>query len=193
MPIYKYNNIGPFVPLPPKLGDQIYDPDCIQQIEAISKHIMSIEQEFFSGACYSCGTMISKENDVYLWRCSGCQLVSYCSKRCQKADWKMMHKFLCKTFPLENGKNVIVRYTDSIREDRDKVYDALDQLQKAIPEFHKVRVCYPPVKCTYGIDGKDNLFKNARICNVCHEARPELLHDCLCCAVSYCSKEHRIE
>ena len=29
--------------------------------------------------------------------CSGCELVRYCSARCQKADWKCGHKIACKS------------------------------------------------------------------------------------------------
>lgn len=32
---------------------------------------------------------------VKTWRCSGCNLVNYCSKECQKKDWKT-HKAICK-------------------------------------------------------------------------------------------------
>lgn len=39
--------------------------------------------------CYVC------KGAVKTWRCSGCSLVNYCSKECQKKDWKA-HKATCK-------------------------------------------------------------------------------------------------
>jgi len=40
--------------------------------------------------CNTCSTMKVKTK-----RCGGCVLVSYCSKKCQKKDWKT-HKAICK-------------------------------------------------------------------------------------------------
>ena len=37
-------------------------------------------------ACWSCG------NDGKTLRCSMCRVAFYCSKDCQKTDWKKMHK-----------------------------------------------------------------------------------------------------
>lgn len=36
------------------------------------------------------------KNDVKLSKCSSCNVVHYCSKECQKEDWKM-HKIYCKS------------------------------------------------------------------------------------------------
>ena len=40
--------------------------------------------------CHNCGTA-----DIALQVCSGCKQVSYCSKLCQKDDWKRNHKESC--------------------------------------------------------------------------------------------------
>ena len=40
-------------------------------------------------ACANCGEVNTK------FLCSGCNLVRYCSKDCQVADWKKKHKKLC--------------------------------------------------------------------------------------------------
>ncbi|KAI0069697.1 hypothetical protein K474DRAFT_1670734 [Panus rudis PR-1116 ss-1] len=42
--------------------------------------------------CRNCGM---REPQVTLFRCSGCQHIYYCSKECQKANWKV-HKQACK-------------------------------------------------------------------------------------------------
>ena len=44
---------------------------------------------FIRGHCGQCGQKSSS-------CCSRCQLVSYCSRECQKKDWKT-HKKVCKT------------------------------------------------------------------------------------------------
>ena len=44
--------------------------------------------------CACCG--INSSDEVKLLICAGCKRVSYCSKRCQRAHWKMAHKSVCK-------------------------------------------------------------------------------------------------
>ena len=36
-------------------------------------------------------------NIQYFTKCGGCQKVNYCSRRCQKIDWKYCHRFECKS------------------------------------------------------------------------------------------------
>ncbi|CAL4155032.1 unnamed protein product, partial [Meganyctiphanes norvegica] len=62
-----------------------------------------LSREFFVGICSFCNTI--KDNDHHLHWCSGCQLVAYCSKECQKKDLDF-HKHLCKQYLLKNGKNI---------------------------------------------------------------------------------------
>jgi len=46
-----------------------------------------------------CGKKEAKDK---LRKCAGCEIVSYCSKDCQRADWKFgQHRWLCKTSPGE--------------------------------------------------------------------------------------------
>lgn len=40
--------------------------------------------------CDQCGV-----SNVPLQKCSACSNRSYCSKQCQKADWKAVHKYMC--------------------------------------------------------------------------------------------------
>lgn len=47
-----------------------------------------------SGSCFRC----KKHQDAVpgsLLRCGGCKVAEYCSKDCQRADWKQSHKSLC--------------------------------------------------------------------------------------------------
>eukprot|EP00798_Chlamydomonas_sp_ICE-L_P020078 gene20078-26794_t len=45
------------------------------------------------GVCFVCRTHVGRGN---LKKCAGCHRVAYCSKECQKADWKA-HKPVCRT------------------------------------------------------------------------------------------------
>ena len=71
-------------------------------IEAINKETEEVEP-FFSGLCYNSLAPFSVFQPL---RCGGCQLVSYCSRACQKVHWSR-HKYVCKEFPVVKGKNVL--------------------------------------------------------------------------------------
>ncbi len=54
--------------------------------------------------------------------CSGCKRVAYCSRDCQKVDWKD-HKVMCKMFkeskddggePIQNTMNEMITFLDSV-------------------------------------------------------------------------------
>ena len=47
--------------------------------------------------CMNCKQGADKERGIKLSKCSVCKIVSYCSKECQKADWKN-HKKACKLY-----------------------------------------------------------------------------------------------
>jgi hypothetical protein len=53
------------------------------------------------GLCQYCGqtTAIPK-------RCTGCKVTFYCSKECQRADWKSGHKLNCQDITLAANQNV---------------------------------------------------------------------------------------
>lgn len=44
--------------------------------------------------CQACGNPIAKDHTAS--RCKGCLAVHYCSRACQKADWKAAHKKACE-------------------------------------------------------------------------------------------------
>ena len=120
---------------------------------------------FFVGLCYNCYSPRYKSGlQCDLQRCSGCQLVSYCSRDCQKAD-RSRHKYVCKAFPVVKGKNVL--YTKGLwKKHIAGLCERVSQIPHAKPIFH-----------------------NPRVCRTCKEARQELLTDCACMCVSYCSKK----
>lgn len=53
--------------------------------------------------CHNCGGR-DAENV-----CSGCTVAFYCSKRCQRADWRAGHKILCRGSPLQHKMHSVVR------------------------------------------------------------------------------------
>ncbi|CAL4084258.1 unnamed protein product, partial [Meganyctiphanes norvegica] len=184
-------------------------PNFIQEIEKLSQHAVLIEKKFFVGVCYTCGVLASEK--VCLHRCAGCQLVSYCSKKCQKTNWKL-HRVLCKKFPMENGKNIMVRKTESVGRDKKKkalLELVIDCQNMAIDIDPRQKDEAPSVLNKWKDEwdqralwmdewdqlafGMHNFVQNGRMCPVCDEVRPEMLFDCKCRAVSYCSQKHRIQ
>ena len=57
-------------------------------------HVHVVNGQFAERRCGGCGIWQS-HTEVKLDRCSVCRLVYYCSKECQKQDWKA-HKQCCK-------------------------------------------------------------------------------------------------
>ena len=47
-----------------------------------------------SRSCANC--KIKNSNRVFVKRCSRCRKVRYCSRHCQKIDWKNTHRYHCK-------------------------------------------------------------------------------------------------
>ena len=100
--------------------------------------------------------------------CGGCQLVSYCSRDCQKSDWST-HKPVCKAFPLVGGKNVLWA-----KGSWKKHLTGLLELAAQLPDARAI-------------------FRNPRVCNTCQEPRPEHLTDCgECHSVCHCSKRCKV-
>jgi len=75
---------------------------CAREGCAICEHprktIVDVGDDHTHGADESCGKFLCKapKNRMKLMACSLCKTVQYCSKECQKMDWKR-HKALCGT------------------------------------------------------------------------------------------------
>lgn len=63
-------------------------------LESVNKnkrdYFLTLTGEKYKDICLACG---KKANNMK--RCSGCKVSNYCSKKCQKKDWKN-HKPICK-------------------------------------------------------------------------------------------------
>lgn len=55
------------------------------------KHCRKIEKLTVEDGCHIAS------GEVVLRKCSGCHLARYCSKRCQKHDWNLYHRLVCKS------------------------------------------------------------------------------------------------
>ena len=120
---------------------------------------------FFVGLCYYCKELGGPER--MLLRCSGCQLVAYCSRDCQKED-RSTHKHVCKEFPVVKGKNVL-----QAKGSWNKHIGSLRERAARLPNAEIVA---------------EPIFRNPRVCHMCREADSHRLTDCECLCVSYCSK-----
>ena len=146
------------------------EKDCREKTFQRSVHKALDEQfhdylPFFLGVCYHCwAPRYIPGYSCKLLRCSGCQLVAYCSKICQKANWSR-HKYVCKEFPVVKGKNVLC---------------TKESWKKHIASLRTQAAKIPHAK---------PIFHNPRVCRSCKDAQQESLTDCRCMCVSYCSKK----
>ena len=102
-----------------------------------------IQQRFFFGLCPSCHKI--GEHSA----CSACMMVSYCSRECQKKDWKT-HKSLCKILTnIRGSSKTHLFHNDPSAQPR--VTQALEMSLGRKLEQHEA-----------------DILTHARICLVCH-------------------------
>jgi hypothetical protein len=46
------------------------------------------------GSCFACGVKTAKEAEGLL-KCGSCKFALYCSRECQRSDWKKGHRLIC--------------------------------------------------------------------------------------------------
>lgn len=66
----------------------------VQQQEELLQARLATQREEAKGKCANCGELESSSAQK-LSRCTGCEVVYYCGRKCQKAHWKV-HKSYCK-------------------------------------------------------------------------------------------------
>ena len=139
---------------------------------AVTDYFYNHHRPFFVSLCFYCRTPRNATSMKTLYRCGGCHLVSYCSKDCQKND-RGSHKYVCKEFPVVNGKNALFTtgsWTDHIAGLRKRA-DRLPQAER----------------------NAKPIFRNPGVCRTCWETQPDRLTCCSCCGcVSYCSNKCKL-
>ncbi|KAJ7769342.1 hypothetical protein B0H16DRAFT_254141 [Mycena metata] len=58
-------------------------------------------------ACDACGRVETSLGKQQLLSCAGCLLAKYCSKECQKRDWKSTHKDRCHLFEADRKLSTV--------------------------------------------------------------------------------------
>ena len=139
------------------------DIDFIRGVYLFIGEYLEKNRPYFSGLCNFCNEARSSLGQL-LQQCGGCQLVGYCSRDCQKRD-RPSHKYVCKEFPVVNGKNAL--YTTGLWETH------ISDLRQRAAQLPHADV------------GARTIFRNPRVCRTCKETRPDRLIDCKCACVSY--------
>ncbi|XP_018021555.1 uncharacterized protein LOC108677787 [Hyalella azteca] len=146
--------------------------------------VLPAVRHYYPGICHTCLRMppdpVHEPLQPGLMRCSGCQLVVYCSKRCQKMDWRH-HRDLCRANKVEGGKNVFENAKNQVAHGgswfryRNRMYSsAMASLKRKLEPYEY------------------DIFMFPRVCNICLSAKQDQLADCpMCHSVFYCSSEHR--
>ncbi|KAH7909889.1 hypothetical protein BJ138DRAFT_168268 [Hygrophoropsis aurantiaca] len=112
------------------------------------KRLRSIEKPTYESTCGGDQECISRdETSPELYRCSGCLTVKYCSRHCQRTDWKRRHKSHCRVVRLAIGtpgshdirRNILT--IASIETEQRIPQGAplerfLDDAQRANPDYH---------------------------------------------------------
>ena len=126
------------------------------------------KRRYFFGLCASCYKI--GEHSA----CSGCLMSHYCSKTCQKSDWKN-HKVLCKVLSSLRGSGPHLFHNDPGAQPR--VLQTLTaSLGRELSQY------------------ESDCLTHARICLVCHSADQAKLHNCpVCHCVAYCSQDCQAE
>jgi hypothetical protein len=84
-------------------------------------------------SCIICSTVASQ--DILLQHCDQCLSALYCSRACQKKDWKKQHKQICKLLNVGHG-DMQVRYGDhtsrqiELKEQFDRIESSLGEGMK---------------------------------------------------------------
>lgn len=80
-------------------------------------------------SCHLCGK--EESDELKLLRCGGCRSVCYCSKECQKKDWKTQHKAVCKQLSVGDAKQPM--HSDHL----ETALDLKNRVQKALQDCPK--------------------------------------------------------
>ena len=114
-----YKNI--FEIISPWLNDQLLDfsPCFIKpSLNGTKSSAIDIAMRSYVGKCQTlkhilmmkeCNWYQCQKKNCKLKKCKRCVSVFYCSKLCQKKDWKTQHKFCCQKFKRRNMQLILKR------------------------------------------------------------------------------------
>ncbi|KAK7070958.1 hypothetical protein SK128_008477 [Halocaridina rubra] len=138
---------------------------------------LSAVRRFFPGLCALCYK--HPTGGTHLKHCSQCYLVSYCSKECQKKDWKI-HKPFCVVNAAQ-GRNSVFSKAKTEVKDKEEWNAFRTSLQVAA----SINLCR-----NLEVFERDILWY-PRLCEVCRESDISKLTACdTCNSVFYCSETH---
>ena len=158
--------------------------------------------KYYWGCCQVCKRAGTKENP--LKKCARCNCLFYCSKECQKADWKD-HKKLCSylaTAAEEVGADTFFGQQIEFNDEEDAQDDVCQAQEieekpnekiKSWKSWTKFRV--KAAKMAEILLGKPlephekEIFLFPKACRVCRLAKKDGMIDCVdCMNVTYCSE-----
>lgn len=151
--------------------------------------------KYYWGSCMVCKKGGSKNDQ--LKSCSRCRCVFYCSKECQKLDWKN-HKKLCSylaTAAEEVGAELFFgRQLEFEDEENEEICENPNEKTKSWKSWTKFRV--NAAKMCEILMGKPlephekEIFLFPKACRVCRLAKKDGMIDCFnCTCVTYCSQQ----
>jgi hypothetical protein len=89
-------------------------------------------------SCIIC--RVEESRDLQLPYCAICQSASYCSKACQRKDWRKQHKQICKFLNVGHGDMQVrtpfhTRHSNELNKQFEKVERSLDEDDTRFFEF----------------------------------------------------------
>ncbi|XP_064109571.1 uncharacterized protein LOC135217535 [Macrobrachium nipponense] len=145
--------------------------DCLKALQEFGSLYV---RHFHPGLCAKC---LKSPYHVKLKHCAQCQLVSYCSKCCQKSDWKS-HRQFCLANAVKCGKNVFSEAKTKVTSFR------------IWTQFRTSLVDAVSVKHDLEQNEREALWF-PKVCEICKDSDLSKLFPCTVCnSIFYCSKEH---
>ena len=114
--------------------DESDETTCPSEIMKEFRAIRNATQARMSkmDTCAYCGA-----NDGRYKKCTGCKAVSYCSRNCQKNDWKSRHKKSCLSVKRKQSKGPPPKITNDLNliEAMNMHMDDADFVEKCVEKF----------------------------------------------------------